>query len=100
MPHSDSVIPSSPPTWKTDEQGAEIGDAVTLKEAFFQNPSDFRRRRWGERSAAPPHQRSVQRIGRAHVDDLRNFLFGPAAGMDLASINLQRGRDLGLGTFE
>src|SRR6185436_5735937 len=32
------------------------------------------------------------------IDDLRNFLFGPpgAGGLDLASINIQRGRDMGL----
>lgn len=32
------------------------------------------------------------------VDDLRNFLFGPAGagGLDLASLNIQRGRDAGL----
>ncbi|MEZ4962894.1 MAG: peroxidase family protein [Saprospiraceae bacterium] len=32
------------------------------------------------------------------IDDLRNFLFGPpgAGGMDLAAINIQRGRDRGL----
>ena len=32
------------------------------------------------------------------VDDLRNFLFGPpgAGGFDLASLNIQRGRDRGL----
>src|SRR5262249_15630070 len=33
------------------------------------------------------------------VDDLRNFLFAPPDALDLASINIQRGRDLGLGTL-
>ena len=33
------------------------------------------------------------------VDDLRNFLFAPPDAMDLASINIQRGRDLGIESF-
>lgn len=35
------------------------------------------------------------------VDDVRNFLFGPpgADGMDLASLNIQRGRDHGLADY-
>src|SRR4029077_872104 len=33
------------------------------------------------------------------VEGLRNFLFDPPVGMDLAAINIQRGHDLGLGTM-
>jgi len=40
----------------------------------------------------------MQRIDSKVVDDVRNFLFGPpgAGGLDLASLNIQRGRDHGL----
>ena len=39
-----------------------------------------------------------QMIDNKIVDDVRNFLFGPpgAGGLDLASLNIQRGRDSGL----
>ncbi|MEM8836278.1 MAG: peroxidase family protein [Planctomycetota bacterium] len=43
----------------------------------------------------------AQEIDCRIVDDVRNFLFGPpgAGGFDLASLNIQRGRDHGLGTY-
>ena len=41
---------------------------------------------------------SAQEIDNMIVDDVRNFLFGPpgSGGFDLASLNIQRGRDHGL----
>ncbi len=45
--------------------------------------------------------RPQQEIDRFVVDGVRNFLFGPpgAGGLDLASLNIQRGRDHGLPTY-
>jgi hypothetical protein len=84
---------------RTDEQGAEIGETVSLKEAFFQNPSDFVAAGGADGLLRHLTNDLSNALDVHIVDDLRNFLFGPSAGLDLASINLQRGRDLGLGTL-
>jgi len=84
---------------KTDEQGNEIGTAVTLKDAFFQAPTDFITNDGADGLLRHLSGDLSNALDVHIVDDLRNFLFGPSAGMDLAAINIQRGRDLGLGTL-
>jgi hypothetical protein len=78
--------------------GREIPEgSLALRDAFFASS------RIVTEGGIDPVLRGVAR-GRAQrldpflVDDLRNFLFGPpgAGGFDLASLNVQRGRDHGL----
>ncbi|MCA9192376.1 MAG: hypothetical protein KDB03_11460 [Planctomycetales bacterium] len=82
-----------------DENGHEILEGIPLSDAFF-NPTVF-----DEASidsifkylASDPSSE----VDLLVVDSLRNFLFGPpgSGGLDLASMNIQRGRDHGLADF-
>jgi peroxidase len=70
----------------------------TLAESFFEDPATFKatgadgllRHLAGD--LANPLDTHL-------VDGLRNLLFDPPAGIDLAAINIQRAHDLGLGTL-
>lgn len=84
---------------KIGEQGQTLGTPVTLKDAFFQSTTDF----VADGGAAGLLRHLAADRSNAldvHlVDDLRNFLDVGPMSMDLAAINIQRGRDLGLGTL-
>ena len=84
----------SPATEKLDEFGEPHGDPRCA------TPSSSRptfRGGWrGGRHAAAPLADLAQAMDARLVPDLRNFLFDPPVGIDLAAINIQRGRDLGL----
>lgn len=84
---------------KINELGATVGPELGLVDVFFQSPADFTAN--GGIGGILRHladDRS-QALDARIVGDLRNFLANPPDGMDLAAINIQRGRDLGLGTL-
>ncbi|MCA9198770.1 MAG: hypothetical protein KDA87_14575, partial [Planctomycetales bacterium] len=75
------------------------GGPLALKDAFF-TPTPV------QTDGIEPYLRGMagtaaQEIDTQLVDDVRNFLFGPAGsgGLDLASLNIQRGRDMGLPSY-
>lgn len=92
----------NPTLVRLDADGSEAeGGPVSLRASYFVAPYAF-----GERGdidpllrgfAATPHRRIDLEI----TDDLRNFLFGPpgAGGFDLAALNVQRGRDHGVPSY-
>lgn len=87
---------------RLDAAGEEISEGdIPLQSAFFTAPQLLL-----EESDLDPILRGL--AGQAHqqidvkiVNALRNFLFGApgAGGLDLASLNIQRGRDHGAGSY-
>ncbi len=86
---------------RLDAAGNEISFGhLALLDAFF-NPGSIT-----EEGGIEPFLRGLagqvsQKIDHKVVDDVRNFLFGlpGAGGFDLASLNIQRGRDHGLPSY-
>lgn len=80
----------------TDRFGDE--HPLPLQEAFF-NPS-YIADHGIELILRGQANNAQQEIDRFIVDDVRNFLFGPSfGGLDLASLNIQRGRDHGIPSY-
>jgi peroxidase len=82
-----------------DDDGEEVREELPLKDAFF-NPAVV------SETGIDPILKYLasdksEEIDTFIVDGLRNFLFGPpgAGGFDLASLNIQRGRDHGLADY-
>lgn len=79
-----------------DNLGNEVQEAVNLREVFF-NPKTI-----NEVGIDPLLKylasSNSSKADSLVVDDIRNFLFGKpgAGGLDLASLNIQRGRDHGI----
>ncbi len=86
---------------RMDESGAESEfGSLSLRDAFFAP------HRLTDEGGVDPLLRGLaanmsQEIDTQIVDDVRNFLFGPpgAGGFDLPSLNMQRGRDHGLPSY-
>ena len=68
----------------------------TLRDAFFQSPDLFAADGGADGMLRHLSADLAQAMDARLVPDLRNFLFDPPVGIDLAAINIQRGRDLGL----
>jgi hypothetical protein len=82
-----------------DNNGNPVRDSVSLSQAFFYPPlvSGNGIAPLLKYLASDPAQELDTKV----VDSVRNFLFGPpgAGGLDLASLNIERGRDNGLADY-
>ncbi|MDJ0846218.1 peroxidase family protein [Crocosphaera sp.] len=85
----------SPELLRVDNNGNMV-NTLSLRESFF-NPEEIQQNGIDTLLRGLASQKAED-VDTFLVDDVRNFLFGPpgAGGFDLASLNLQRGRDHGL----
>ncbi len=88
----------SPVLLRLDQNLNEIPEGnLELRDAFF-NPEAVVNEGGIEPILRGLANQLAQKLDTLIIDDVRNFLFGPpgAGGFDLASLNIQRGRDHGL----
>ncbi|MCB0685967.1 MAG: T9SS type A sorting domain-containing protein [Saprospiraceae bacterium] len=86
---------------RLDANGDPISEGnIALRDAFF-NPGAILEVSGIESYLVGATTMLQQNVDCQIVDDLRNFLFGPpgAGGMDLAAMNITRGRDKGLADY-
>lgn len=83
---------------RLDKNGEEIPEGhLTLKDAFF-SPENFANAGSIDYVLHGVCKQVCQKLDSKMVESLRNFLFGQpgAGGLDLACLNIQRGRDHGI----
>lgn len=91
----------SPELLRLKKNGKPIPEGnLALRDAFF-SPSRITNERGIEPLLRGLARNQAQEVDIYIIDDVRNFLFGPpgSEGFDLASLNLQRGRDHGLPSY-
>lgn len=84
-------------TEKLGENGQALEETRALKDVFFEAPSEFAANSGADGILRHLASDLSQAMDARLTDDLRNFLVDPPVGQDLASLNIERGRDLGLG---
>ena len=92
----------SPKIKRVNARGRKIRDGhLALRDAFFVAPSLLTKKNDIDPILRGLASQRHQTIDVKVVSDVRNFLFGRpgAGGLDLASLNIQRGRDHGLGSY-
>jgi peroxidase len=92
----------SPSLQRLGENGQPIAAGpLSLRDAFFDATPPILMEEGIEPLLRGLAAQRAQELDVHVIDDLRNFLFGPpgAGGLDLVSLNLQRGRDHGLPDF-
>ncbi|MFK7884329.1 MAG: peroxidase family protein, partial [Phycisphaerales bacterium] len=93
-----TMLPSKLKRVDSDGNAAAEGD-IALLNAFF-SPDEISDNGIDSVLRGIGYQ-AAQDIDTKIIDDVRNFLFGPpgSGGFDLVSLNIQRGRDHGLGSY-
>ena len=86
---------------RMDNEGKIMEEGNTLLKEIFFNPTSIMEAGGMEALLKGMSVQVQQEFDCKMVDDLRNFLFGPpgAGGLDLAAINIQRGRERGLADY-
>jgi hypothetical protein len=91
----------SPELLRLGKNGKPISEGnLALRDAFF-SPWRITNERGIDPLLRGLVRNLAQKVDAYIIDDVRNFLFGPpgSGGFDLASLNLQRGRDHGLPSY-